>query len=88
MFKILKIKIIRQDFQDFANEADEGFIVFTLGSNSRVSSMPEKTKDMFVRVFSRLPQRVFWKWENVDLLSSVSANVKLVDWMPQQDLLG
>lgn len=51
--------------------------------------MPENIKQMFVRVFARLPQRVIWKWEKESLLvDSVTPNVKIVDWLPQQDLLG
>ncbi len=48
--------------------------------------MPENIKLMFIRVFSRIPQRVFWKWEKGT--TKVSDNVKLLDWLPQQDLLG
>lgn len=49
--------------------------------------MPRQIQDIFVRVFARLKQRVLWKWEK-DGLSNVPSNVKLVDWLPQQDLLG
>ena len=74
---------------DFANEADQGFIVFTLGSNAKVSAMPEHIKNMFVRVFARIPQRVFWKWEMDNLaVNTLPASVKIVNWLPQQDLLG
>lgn len=72
----------------FADGANDGFIVFTLGSNAKVSTMPENIKQIFIRVFARLPQRVFWKWETEMEMSEVSPNVKLVDWLPQQDLLG
>jgi len=44
---------------------------------------------MFVKVFARLKQKVIWKWEARNLPSpKLSANVKTVDWLPQQDLLG
>lgn len=51
--------------------------------------MPDRIKDIFVRVFARIPQRVFWKWEKDNLkMGQLSDNVQLVDWLPQQDLLG
>lgn len=71
----------------FADEAEEGLIIFTLGSNSQVSHIPRRIQDIFVQVFARLKQRVLWKWEK-DGLAHVSPNVKLVDWLPQQDVLG
>lgn len=48
--------------------------------------MPAHAKEAFVRVFSRIPQRVIWKWENTAL--DLLPNVKTIDWVPQQDLLG
>ena len=50
--------------------------------------MPAHIVEMFVRVFARIPQRVFWKWEKENIQEKLSDNVKIVDWLPQQDLLG
>lgn len=51
--------------------------------------MPEDVKQVFNRVFARLPQRVLWKWETgTSEAMEISDNVKMVDWLPQQDLLG
>lgn len=72
-----------------ADKADEGFIVFSLGSTIPASSLPRHVVQMFVRVFSRIPEQVFWKLEKSSvLMDDLSANVKIVDWLPQQDLLG
>ncbi len=71
----------------FADEAKDGFIVFTLGSFVSVSTMPKETVNTFIRVFSKLPQRVVWKWE-ADIPQGVPSNIMMVDWLPQQDLLG
>lgn len=71
----------------FADGANDGLIVFTLGSNTIVSSMPRHIVQTFFRVFARLPQRIVWKWEKESEFQ-VPSNVKLVDWLPQQDLLG
>lgn len=74
--------------QSFADGAEHGLIVFTLGSNSKVSSMPKHIQQIFFSVFARLPQRVLWKWELSGDDFPLPPNVKLVDWLPQQDLLG
>jgi glucuronosyltransferase len=71
----------------FADEAKDGFIVFTLGSFVSVSTMPEETVDTFIRVFSQLPQRVIWKWES-DIPQGLPFNIMMINWLPQQDLLG
>ena len=76
-----------QPFETFADEADDGFIVFTLGSFVPVSSMPNATLQIFLKVFAQLPQRVVWKWES-RFQPDISANVLMTDWLPQQDLLG
>lgn len=49
--------------------------------------MPVDVKNRFLNVFSRLKQRVVWKWEG-EIPANVSSNVKLSKWLPQQDLLG
>ena len=48
--------------------------------------MPKETVLIFLQVFSKLPQKVIWKWEK-DNLENVPSNVLLIDWLPQQDLL-
>jgi UDP-glucoronosyl and UDP-glucosyl transferase len=49
--------------------------------------MPKEIVDTFIRVFSKLPQRVIWKWE-AEIPENIPPNIMMVDWLPQQDLLG
>jgi hypothetical protein len=49
--------------------------------------MPEYKKNAFLQVFSKLKQRVLWKWET-DTLPGQPKNVKLGKWLPQSDILG
>ena len=78
------------EWKSLADKADDGFIVFTLGSNAQSSRMPERIRQAFVRTFARFPKlSVFWKWEsNDDAKKNFPDNVVPVDWLPQQDLLG
>ena len=50
--------------------------------------MPESILNIFKNTFSRIPQRVVWQWKNPSSDLKMPSNVLLVDWMPQQDLLG
>jgi glucuronosyltransferase len=76
-----------QDLKHFLDEAKEGAIFFSLGTNVKSSNMsPEKVK-AFLDVFAELPQRVLWKWEK-DSLPGQTKNVMLGKWFPQNDILG
>ncbi len=50
--------------------------------------MPEHVRRAFVQTFSKLKERVIWKWEKDEGMPDLPKNVKLVKWAPQQDLLG
>ena len=63
-----------------------GVIYFSLGSVARGETMPPQYRQAFVEAFSRLPQRVLWKYEGE--LEGLSDNVKTSSWLPQQDVLG
>ncbi|KAK8724718.1 hypothetical protein OTU49_011233 [Cherax quadricarinatus] len=62
-----------------------GVIYFNLGSVAQGNSMPVQYRELFLRVFARLPQRVIWKYEGE--LDNVPDNVMITDWLPQQDIL-
>ncbi|XP_064410286.1 UDP-glucuronosyltransferase 3A1-like isoform X2 [Latimeria chalumnae] len=83
-------KPVSQNLEEFiANSEQAGFMVVTLGS--MLSSVPvlEVLKEMNSG-FSRIPQAVIWRYQRSlwpkDL--QLAPNVKLVDWLPQNDLLG
>ncbi|XP_019737957.1 UDP-glucuronosyltransferase-like [Hippocampus comes] len=73
------------DLEEFVEGSGKhGFIVFTLGS--MVSSMPEEKAQQFLDAFRQIPQRVLWRYTGVEL-KNVPKNVKLMKWLPQNDLL-
>ena len=78
-----------QDLEKFADESGEhGFIIFSLGSLIKSTSIPPATVRSFVKAFSQIPQRVIWKWESDEKPANLSSNVLTVKWLPQTDLLG
>ena len=71
---------------------DEGFIIVSFGSILRGADVSDNIRRLFLSTFTKLPQKILWKWENEmehkNDSSSIPSNVKLISWMPQQDLLG
>ncbi|GAA6231317.1 UDP-glucuronosyltransferase-like [Lates japonicus] len=73
------------DLEEFVNgSGDDGFIVFTMGS--MVSNMPEDKAKQFFDAFQQIPQRVVWRYTGVTP-GDVPENVRLMKWLPQNDLL-
>ncbi|CAL8104470.1 unnamed protein product [Orchesella dallaii] len=81
-------KKLPKDLDDFLSKSGkDGFIFFSLGSIVKAKNMPEEHRKIFLNVFSRLKQRVIWKWET-ETMPDLPPNVKLSKWLPQQDVLG
>ncbi|XP_068211135.1 UDP-glycosyltransferase UGT5-like isoform X2 [Palaemon carinicauda] len=81
-------KPLPQDLQEWIEGAgDDGFIFFSLGSVVKSTDLPEENRQMLVKVFSSLKQRVLWKWD-ADSMPGLPPNVKIMKWLPQQDILG
>uniref|UniRef100_A0A1B6DR56 UDP-glucuronosyltransferase n=1 Tax=Clastoptera arizonana TaxID=38151 RepID=A0A1B6DR56_9HEMI len=79
-------KPLQKDLQEFLDDAKEGFVYFSLGSNIPTHLMPENVIEIFVKVFSEINQKVVWKIDK-DTLNNLSANVKIVKWISQHDVL-
>ncbi|KAM9343492.1 UDP-glucuronosyltransferase-like [Pholidichthys leucotaenia] len=73
------------DLEEFVNgSGDDGFIVFSLGS--MVPSMPVEKAKTFLDAFGRIRQRVVWRYTG-SLPDHVPKNVRIMKWLPQNDLL-
>ncbi|KAF2894451.1 hypothetical protein ILUMI_11721, partial [Ignelater luminosus] len=79
-------KPLPKDLQDYLDNAKEGVIFFSMGSNLRSADLPKEKRDAILRVFSKLKQKVLWKWES-ETLPGQPSNVKLSKWLPQQSIL-
>jgi glucuronosyltransferase len=76
-----------QDLQRYLDESTDGVIYFSMGSNLHSSNMKNATINSLLQAFSRVKERVLWKWET-DSLPGKPSNVKLGKWLPQSDILG
>lgn len=82
-----KAKPLPKDLNEFVESSgNEGFIIFGLGSNMKSEYLSNESIQDILSVFKRLKQNVIWKFGAQ--LKNLPKNVKIVDWMPQQDLLG
>ncbi|XP_072541460.1 UDP-glucuronosyltransferase 1A5-like isoform X4 [Salminus brasiliensis] len=80
-----KPKPLPQELEEFVNGSGEhGFVVFTLGS--MVSELPEVKAREFFEAFRQIPQRVLWRYTGA-VPKDAPKNVKLMKWLPQNDLL-
>ncbi|XP_062390058.1 UDP-glucuronosyltransferase 1-2-like isoform X3 [Sardina pilchardus] len=81
-----KSKPLPQEVEEFVSgSGTHGFVVFTLGS--MVSQMPEDKAQVFFEAFRQIPQRVLWRYTG-PVPENAPKNVKLMKWLPQNDLLG
>ncbi|XP_069487170.1 2-hydroxyacylsphingosine 1-beta-galactosyltransferase isoform X2 [Ambystoma mexicanum] len=75
-----------QDLQTWVAVAPEnGFVLVSFGAG--VKFLSEDIANKLAGALSRLPQRVLWRFSGAkpELLGN---NTKLVEWLPQNDLLG
>ncbi|XP_068085860.1 UDP-glycosyltransferase UGT5 [Anabrus simplex] len=75
-----------KDLQVFLDEAKEGVIYFSLGSNVRSDKLQEDKRRALLEAFAQLPYKVLLKWES-DTLPGQPKNVKVGKWLPQKDIL-
>ncbi|XP_013139129.1 PREDICTED: UDP-glucuronosyltransferase 2B17-like [Papilio polytes] len=80
------IKELPKDLKSYLDSSKNGVIYLSLGSNIKSSNLPPPILHAIVKVFSRLPYDVLWKWD-VDELPGRPSNIKISKWLPQSDLL-
>ncbi|KAF5902231.1 2-hydroxyacylsphingosine 1-beta-galactosyltransferase [Clarias magur] len=75
-----------QEFAAWVNDTDEhGFVVVSFGAG--VKYLSDDISYKLAGALSRLPQKVIWRFSGVPP-RNLGNNTKLVEWMPQNDLLG
>ncbi|XP_066506497.1 UDP-glucuronosyltransferase 1A5-like isoform X2 [Hoplias malabaricus] len=85
-FQCKPSKPLTEDLEAFVQSSGKhGFIIMSLGT--LVDSLPANTANEIATVFASLPQKVIWRHVG-PRPSTMGNNTLLVNWMPQNDLLG
>ncbi|XP_072034360.1 UDP-glucuronosyltransferase 2B14-like isoform X2 [Amphiura filiformis] len=71
------------EFLESAGE--DGVVLFSMGTYA--NGIDEDVAGLFAGAFAQLPQKVIWKL-NGKPAATLTPNVKVADWIPQNDLLG
>ncbi|XP_051479775.1 UDP-glucuronosyltransferase 1A9-like isoform X15 [Apus apus] len=80
-----KRKPLSQEFEAIVNASGEhGIVVFSLGS--MVSDIPKERAKEIAKALGTVPQTVLWRYTG-EVPPNLPKNVKLVKWLPQNDLL-
>ncbi|KAK5639987.1 hypothetical protein RI129_010798 [Pyrocoelia pectoralis] len=79
-------KPLPHDLKEKLDNAENGFIYFSLGSNVKSKDIPMETRTTILETFSELPYTVLWKFE-AENLPNKPDNVIISKWLPQQDVL-
>ncbi|XP_022349267.1 UDP-glucuronosyltransferase 3A2-like isoform X4 [Enhydra lutris kenyoni] len=83
------VKPVSQEFENFiAKFGDSGFVLVALGSIVSIYQSQEVLREMN-SAFAHLSQGVIWKCNPSHWPKDIklAANVKIMDWLPQNDLL-
>uniref|UniRef100_A0A3Q3IRR7 UDP-glucuronosyltransferase n=1 Tax=Monopterus albus TaxID=43700 RepID=A0A3Q3IRR7_MONAL len=85
-FQCKPSKPLSKELEDFVQSSGEhGVIVMTLGT--LVEKLPEDVTEDIAGAFAQLPQKVIWRHAGKKP-STLGNNTLLLDWLPQNDLLG
>ncbi|XP_038557937.1 UDP-glucuronosyltransferase 2A1-like [Micropterus salmoides] len=85
-FQCKPAELLPEHLEEFVQSSGEhGVIIMSLGTF--VSELPADLTNEIAAAFAKLPQKVIWRHRG-DRPATLGNNTLIVDWMPQNDLLG
>ncbi|XP_041849698.1 UDP-glucuronosyltransferase 2A1-like [Melanotaenia boesemani] len=85
-FQCKPSKPLPKHLEEFVQSSgDHGFIIMSLGTF--VNELPDDLANKIAAAFAKLPHKVIWRYKG-SRPTTLGNNTLLVDWMPQNDLLG
>lgn len=87
--QIKKPKELSGDLKRIADNAKNGLVLFSLGTNVRSDMLGAERIETILKALARLDKYTFlWKFETQEKLPmALPKNVKIQAWMPQNDIL-
>ncbi|KAK9886009.1 hypothetical protein WA026_014795 [Henosepilachna vigintioctopunctata] len=79
-------KPLPADLQTFLDNATNGVVYVSLGTNIKSNSLKDDLKQIFLDTFAALPYQVLWKYETENITIK-SRNVLTKKWIPQREVL-
>lgn len=67
------------------NSATDGFVYISLGTNVHSNTVGDRIQNVILESCAELPYKFLWKFDMQ--IDNVPNNVKIVKWVPQQDVL-
>ncbi|XP_044750041.1 UDP-glycosyltransferase UGT5-like [Coccinella septempunctata] len=85
-FHVQETKPLPQEFKTFLDDAKHGAILFCMGSNVKISLIPEHQQKAIFKVLGEMaPMKVIFKSELKH--ENVPKNIMVKSWIPQADIL-
>lgn len=81
-----KVGKLPEDFQNFLDSAEDGVILFSMGSMLQASNFEPKQRNAFISAFSKLKQKVIWRY-NLPDTDQLPKNILTSQWLPQKEIL-
>uniref|UniRef100_A0A3Q3SM93 UDP-glucuronosyltransferase n=1 Tax=Mastacembelus armatus TaxID=205130 RepID=A0A3Q3SM93_9TELE len=79
-------KKLPEDMEVYVQSSgDAGVVVVSFGS--MVTNLTSERADVIAMALGRIPQKVIWRYSG-ETPKGLAANIKIYDWIPQNDLLG
>ncbi|EDW76290.2 uncharacterized protein Dwil_GK14739 [Drosophila willistoni] len=76
-----------KNIAEFLDDAREGAILLSLGSNIQSDHLQSDTVKKMFSVLSKLKLKVIWKWDKLEHIPGNSSNILYSKWLPQDDIL-
>lgn len=87
--QIEKPKPLTGEIKSIADQATNGLILFSLGTNVKSKDLGDARITHFLKAFANFPEYTFlWKFEAEELPMEAPKNVFIRKWIPQNDVLG
>ena len=77
-------KSLPPDLKQFVDSATDGVIVVSFGTHD---ALPPNVYEKFMAAFVQINQKVIWRYK-YDFPPDVPEHIKLMDWIPQNDIMG
>lgn len=74
------------DLEKYLSGSKHGVIYSSFGTNVKASLVDLELVEMMIQTFSSLKYDVLWKFDG--MINNSYDNIKVVNWVPQQDVLG